>query len=434
MAQRKAAMHAAAQSVGRRTRIFCPVGPFAFPQVPASGVSNLRITGGDEMKVLQLISSSGYYGAEAVAISLSRALQQRGIGSILGVFHNAKRPNLEIAEIAKAKGLRVELVPCNGRADRQAWLDIREIVRREQIDLLHTHGYKSHLYGHFAARGSNCKTVATCHGHHTKNSKNGVLCMSGVRVWGYAKIERALLPRFDRVVAVSNEIASSLRSSGVQAKRLSVIANGIDVAEFESARPALDLVAIKSDNLAIGLVGRLVHGKGHQQLFEIARDILIQCPSTTFFIVGDGFLRQRLERQAREMSIARNVFFLGRRSDMPEVYAAIDILVLPSMAEGPPMAVLEAMAAKKAVIASNVGGIPEIVVDHMTGRLIEPGSSRALQEAVLCLLRNSDLRQRFGSIGNALVQEKYSASQMAEKYLAEYSKLTKSVSAASAAS
>lgn len=376
------------------------------------------------MKVLHLISSSGYYGAEAVVVSLSQTLRQNGIGSILGVFRNSNKPNLEVASIAQAKGIPVELIPCHGRADRQTWLAIRDIIRREQIDLLHSHGYKAHLYGHFATRGTNCRTVATCHGHHTRNSNKGTLCVSGVKVWGYQKIERAVLPRFDRVIAVSDQIGSSLRTAGLQAKKLAVITNGIDVAEFESAYPAKDLEELKRGALAIGLVGRLVHGKGHEKLLESARNILIQCPNTVVFIVGDGPRWGVLENLAYELGVARSVFFLGKRTDMPQVYAALDLLVLPSATEGMPMAVLEALASKKAVIASNVGGIPEVIHDNKTGRLIKPGDSTALQEAVICLLKNPDLRRCFGTAGNVLVREKYSASHMASKYLAEYCNLT----------
>jgi glycosyltransferase involved in cell wall biosynthesis len=404
------------------------MGRFAFPKTPACSISNLRSAGGLKMRVLQLISSSGYYGAEAVAISLSQALQQSGIDSVLGVFRNSNRTNLEVAETAKTKGLSVELVSCNGRADRQAWLAIREVIRRERVDLVHSHGYKSHLYGHFAARGMNCQTVATCHGYHTRNSpKNGVLNFSEAKVWGYRKIEHALLPRFDRVIAVSDEIACSLRTAGVQARRLTVIPNGIDVSEFESARPAPDLEEVKGGRLAVGLVGRLIHGKGHVQLFEVARNILAECPNTVFFVVGDGLLRQRLENLVHEFDIAGDVFFLGKRSDMPQVYAALDIMVLPSLAEGTPMVILEALAARKAVIASNVGGIPEIITDNKTGRLIETGNSRALCEALLCLLNNRELRCKFGGKGNALVRENYSASRMASRYLEEYRKLTNNI-------
>jgi len=376
------------------------------------------------MKVLQLISSSGYYGAEAVVMSLSQALLQNGLSSILGVFRNSTRPNLEVAEIAQAKGLSVEVIPCNGRADRQTWLSVREIIRREQIDLLHSHGYKAHVYAHFAARGTDCRTIATCHGHHTRNSNKGVLSVSGVKVWGYRKVERAVLPRFDRVIAVSDQIGSSLRTAGVQAGKLAVIANGIDVAEFESARPATDLEKLKGRNLAIGLVSRLVQGKGHEQLFAIVRNILTKCPNTTFFIVGDGPRRQLLENLSHQLGIAQNMFFLGKRNDMPQVYAALDILVLPSTAEGTPMSILEALAARKAVIASNVGGIPEVISDYKTGRLIEAGDSFALQEAILSMLKNADLRRCFGKAGHVLVAEKFSASHMAGKYLAEYCRLT----------
>ena len=359
------------------------------------------------MRVLQLISSSGHYGAEAMAVSLSQALQKDGIGSILGVFRNSHRPNLEVAEIAKARGLQVEWVRCQGRVDRQAWLAIREVIRREQIDLLHSHGYKSHVYGYFAARGTPCRTVATCHGYYTRTSKSGFLSVADMKVRGYREVERVLLPRFDRVVAVSNEVATSLRGAGVLGKRLAVIGNGIDVAEFESARPAEDLLEIKGRSLAVGLVGRLIQGKGHEQLFQAARTILAQCPGTVFFVIGDGPLRLRLADLARELGIAKSVVFVGKRHDMPQVYSSLDVLVLPSTAEGTPMVVIEALAAKRAVVASNVGGIPEIIDHDRTGRLIEPGNSFALQEAILTLLKNADLRRSLGTTVAAYLRKPF---------------------------
>ncbi len=375
------------------------------------------------MRVLQLISSSGYYGAEQVMVSLSQQLQHSGISTVVGVLQDPDSPRAEVGEVAARQGLPVEWVYCNGRIDRRAGLAIKDLIRRERIDVMHSHGYKSHLYGYFSARGMRCRSVATCHGHYTRATISGVLSVKDVKMRGYREVEHALLGRFDRVIAVSREGVARLKRAGVLTKKVVVIENGTNVDVFESASPAKDLLDIKKESL-VGIVARLVHGKGHSQLFEAARGILAECPDTMFVVIGEGPLRQQLEQAACELGIGKRVFFAGNRADMPQVYAALDVVVLPSLAEGTPMAVLEAMAAKRAVVASKVGGIPDMIADNESGCLVEPGNSHQLQESILRVLKDAELRCSFGLRGHEIVCEKFSAAQMARKYLIEYSKIT----------
>ena len=368
------------------------------------------------MKVLQLISSSGYYGAEAVMVSLTKHLNQLGIPSTVGVFENAQHPNLEVAEVARQHGLPVEVVRCEGRADWSAVQAIRKFVRRERIDIIHTHGYKAHLYGYLAARVLPCSLIATCHGYHSFVPSRIARC----RRQFYSSVERVLLQRFDQVVAVSSDLALFLRQRGVRLEKLAVIENGVDLDQFGSAPPSADLKVAKAGRLAVGLVGRLTEGKGHAQFFDAAREFLLQHRETLLVVIGDGPLKQPLETLARQLGIEASVVFTGKRSDMAEVYAALDILVLPSLHEGMPMVILEALAAKVAVVATRVGAIPHVILPRQTGLLVEPGDVFGLRDAICQLLIDANLRRSLGEGGYRFVGEHLSASAMAGKYLNLY--------------
>jgi glycosyltransferase involved in cell wall biosynthesis len=375
------------------------------------------------MRVLQLISSSGLYGAETVVLNLSEELERMGSRSVVGVFRNSAKSAPEIASLAAARGLQVEAVRCDGRVDLNAVMRIREIVSREQIDVVHSHGYKSHLYAYSACRNL-CPMVATSHGHYSRRSANGVPSLSDLKFHTYRSLERNVLHRFDRVVCVSKEMSDELRRAGLSASSVTVIANGVDMEAYCDAAPAADLQYPKSGRVAIGIVSRLIERKGHRELFRAAREILVRCPNTVYVVIGDGPLQPDLEELAGEYGIASSVIFTGKRSDMANVYSVLDILALPSHAEGLPMAVIEAMAAGKPVVASNVGAIPELIRDGKTGILIEPGNHSSLQEGIVRLLNDPMLRRDLGQNAQELVRKQFSLAAMGRKYYAEYQRAT----------
>jgi glycosyltransferase involved in cell wall biosynthesis len=371
------------------------------------------------MKVLQLISSGGYYGAEAVVVNLSKSLNELGNSSTVGTFDNTHNSNLEVAEVAGREGLRVELICCRGRVDWHTVRSIRTFARQEQIEAIHAHGYKAQIYGFLAAGSLSTQLVATCHGYHSRFSEKG-RTVANLRQEIYGALDRALLRRFDQIVATSNILADSLRSSGIANDRITVIHNGVDLREFGSVVPSADLDRLKCGRLAIGLVGRLIDGKGHRELFAAAKDILVRHPATLLFVIGEGPLRRSLEESARELGIERSVIFTGKRTDMPNVYAALDVVALPSLFEGMPMVILEALAARKAVIATRVGAVPDVILDGSTGLLIEPGDIPQLGRTVSRLIADAGLRRSLAEKGHAFLNAHFSAASMAAKYLSVY--------------
>jgi glycosyltransferase involved in cell wall biosynthesis len=362
------------------------------------------------VNVLQLISSSGYYGAENVIVSLSEALERHNCRSVVGVFHQPSQQNEELIRQAERRGLTVRRIACRGRWDFGAVRAIRDEVERLKIDLIHTHGYKPDIYGLLASRGSGVKRLSTCHlwTHNT------------IAVRFYEVLDSFFLRGFDAVVGVSEAIADSLRRSGIPRSKIRVIDNGIDVARFVQARPTLAEQINKGQALAVGTVGRLVPQKGLEYYLQAAREVLQVLPNVTFIIVGDGPDREKLENMAGALGIQRNVIFAGQCSDMPGAYASMDVFVLASVDEGMPMVLLEALASKRAVVATQVGAVPRLIIPEQTGLLVAPRDVQALKQAMLALLNDPALRSRLGNAGEALVKRSYSRDLMAENYLHLY--------------
>lgn len=360
------------------------------------------------VKVLQLISSGGYYGAENMLLNLCASQQKAGCQNSLMIFYNVHTPNVELYERARRRGLSVRMVHCQGRADWRAVRQIEECIQEDGIQLLHTHGYKADLYGYVAARRSGKPIVATCHNWLGGTAALGI----------YNRLDRMALKRFHGLAAVSDSVAQRLLASGVPARKIRTIANGIDVQTFERARPSPTLNFDCSK--VIGMVARLDLQKGFEYLLRAARELRGEFPGLKVVIMGEGPDRREIEDMIRRLGLQSNVILAGQRSDMPAIYAAMDVFVLPSLNEGLPMTILEAMAASKPVIATRVGAIPKVIQDGETGLLVDPADSDGLRNALARLLADSDLCSRLGAAGHDWVSRNYTSEAMALKYRQMY--------------
>jgi glycosyltransferase involved in cell wall biosynthesis len=173
----------------------------------------------------------------------------------------------------------------------------------------------------------------------------------------------------------------------------------------------------------VGIVGRLIPEKGPHTLLKAAARIIREAPRTLFVFVGDGPERVELERSAAETGLGGHVRFAGERSDMPEVYASLDVFVQPSFSEGMPMTVLEAMAAGLPIVATSVGAIPSLLQPAECGLLCRPNDADELADALLRVLRDGALARRLGNAAQQHLRERYSAEAMARQYLALYEEI-----------
>lgn len=357
-------------------------------------------------KIAQLISSGGFYGAENMLANLLEGLRDLEADIVLYVIDNAHNSHIEIAARAEACGIPVMIIPCKGRFDTLAAKALRNSLLASGISVLHTHGYKADLYGYWAARSADITLVSTCH--------NWTKASLALRL--YCMLDKLALRGFERVVAVSPQVEEELLRSGLRATRLRRIANGV-----ATSMPRAQLPTSNSrDVVTIGMATRLVEEKGVADLLQAASQLRNLSHRLRFVIAGDGPLREDFEAQASALGVAEGITFLGFVPDMRSFYASLDIFVLPSLREGLPMSVLEALAAGRPVIASRVGAIPDVVLHEWSGLLIEPGDTSALVSALKRLIEDPSLRTRLGENARLHIEESHSALAMSKLYLGLY--------------
>jgi glycosyltransferase involved in cell wall biosynthesis len=360
-----------------------------------------------DVKVLQLISSGGYYGAENMLLNLCASQEKAGCSQSLLLFYNVHVPNVEFYERARRRGITVRMVHCKGRVDWRAVRQIQDYIHEDAIDLVHTHGYKADLYGYVAARRAGKPIVATCHNWVGGTAALGI----------YNRLDRMVLKRFNAVATVSDAVSERLLSSGIPAAKMKTIANGIDVEAF--AFPQVTGIG-SSGGKVIGVVARLDLKKGFEYLLGALGELCKFFYGLKVVITGDGPDRSAVERMIERYGLQNRVTLAGPQTDMPAVYAAMDIFVLPSLNEGLPMTVLEAMAASKPIVATRVGAIPRVIRQGETGLLVNPADTAGLRDALARLLADPDLCRRMGAQAHDWVGRHYTSDAMALQYRLMY--------------
>jgi glycosyltransferase involved in cell wall biosynthesis len=336
-----------------------------------------------------------------------------GYGSLVGVFDNGHVKASSVASYMREQQLDVVEIQCKGRIDWTAVREIRDCIRRHDIGLVHSHGYKADIYAYFATRKMQCPVVATSHLWTRRTS--------ALRL--YAHLDQLVLRRFNYVIAVSEAIKKETVAGGVAEDRVCVIDNGIDVTSFCTLVPSLRGEFAREGMQIVGAVGRLVEQKGFEFLLKSVPGVLERFPNTLFVVAGEGSERAKLEALAAKLKVDAQVRFIGARSDMPNVYASFDMFVLPSIDEGMPIALMEAMAAARPIVATRVAAVPKLITDGDTGILVAPRDPRALTQAICQVLASPMLRERLSRAARKRVQEHFSSETMAARYVALYHEL-----------
>ncbi len=351
---------------------------------------------------MHVISSGGMYGAEAVILNLSHAMNSAGDTGVVASFSNASH---QLHDRALAENLSSLLLPCRGQFSPATLHAIRDAVRQHGVDVVHAHGYKADLYAWAALRGSGIPLVSTCHTWYDNDL--------AVRIYG--ALDRRVLRSFARVVAVSAQVERQLLHSGVATERICRIRNGIDLDPYTAI--AQQRASGKGGSgLTVGLVGRLAPEKGVDLFLTAAASVAEFMPNVNFVVVGEGAERSKLQRQIQQLGLHDRVRLLGHQHAMPPVYAQMDLLVSASRQEGLPVALLEGMASGLPLVATAVGEVPTLVLPGTTGLLVKAGDTAALAAAMLQLLESSDSRCAMGQNARMLIEEKFSVTRMAAEY------------------
>ena len=362
------------------------------------------------MQILQLISSSGFYGAEGVVLSLSCGLQQLGCDVTLGVFNADSPENTDLCKTAQMRSIKVWNMPCRRKVDVGALARLIHRLRQTDTTVIHTHGYKADVYGYLASRFTYCRSVATCHNWTNRTSA----------LKGYGSIDKLFLRHFNQVVAVSDNVLSIMEESGLKRSEIALICNGVDTAHFrgEGNQPQL------GEPFRIGALSRLSPEKGIDILVRAFPLILRRFPGTTCVIAGEGPERNKLTALANDLGVGDAIEFRGFCPDTAKFLSTCTVVAHPSRMDGMPLAILEAMASGRPIVASEVGDIPKLFNHGESGLLVRPGDPDALGFALIHLLENATERTRIATAAQTRAQKLYDASVMAHAYFTLYQQCT----------
>ena len=356
-------------------------------------------------RVLQLLATGGNGGAQE---------------SYTGLLLRLDRSRYDVRALSLSAGSAVQRLRALGVAvdvidaadDELAIRELAAWLRREEIDLVHAHMYRAEVIGTRAAVAAGVPVIAaTVHSSRVRSPEDVALLAS-------------LTPMMDRLIVPSDSIAHKVRCEGREGARFAVVPNGVDLSRFTAPAPPSTVradVGIPAGAPLVGVVARIEAEKGHRHLLDAWPAILRQAPDAWLLIVGEGCEADPLRAQAASLGRAgRSIAFTGRREDISALTAELSVAVLPSLREAQGISILEAMARRVPVVASAVGGIPEVITSGVDGLLVPPQDPRALAEAIGSLLTDPALRRRIGEAGYRTVADRFSIDAQVKRIEAVY--------------
>lgn len=362
------------------------------------------------VRILYLFVSLPVGGAEEHLLSLILNLNRERffpmvccIGKCGPIGEEIREAGIPVVELGKLD---------RGGFDWKIVTLLRDLLRQERIDLLHTHLYHPNMYGRLAAFREGIPVVCTVHNIYVRPKLHRRL------------INRWLAEKTARIIAVSSRVRDDiLRYDRVQSSKVLVVPNGVEMARFAPSltrQRARERLGITDDRYIIGTLGRLETQKGLPYLIEALR-LLSESGNRAFLlIVGSGREEGRLREMVSRCGLEDCVQFLGMRRDVPEIHRVMDVFVLPSLWEGLPIALLEAMASGLPVVATPVGGIPEVIQNGKNGLLVPKEDPVALAEALLKIRQSPLWAEELGREGRETVRERYSHRRVAEHVMEIY--------------
>jgi glycosyltransferase involved in cell wall biosynthesis len=365
-----------------------------------------------KIQVMQLIAPITIGGAEKVVLMLLDHLNRDRFEVQLGCFISGNRPENVFLDRVRQNYGEPEIIWMRKTVDFDNIRQLRDILIRDKIQILHTHGYRSDIIGYLATRKLQVARIATVHGYAPTNTK--------LRL--YEWFDRRKLRYFDRIICVSESIQADLIRHQVSENKLTLVpnavaaTNGSDHQEQAQAKSEIcHRWGIVPDSILLGTIARLSPEKGLSSLIQAYSSVIINEPKLKLLIVGDGPERNQLQMLVNRLSLNGNVIFCGFQSAIESYYNAFDLYILSSITEGLPISLLEAMSMSKPVIATAVGGVPNLIIHHQTGLLVPPEDTAGLAESIRWAVSHPLEMLTMGKAARLKVVQNYSITEWKQR-------------------
>jgi glycosyltransferase involved in cell wall biosynthesis len=371
-----------------------------------------------DIHVLHIIDSGGMYGAEMMLLNLASEQQRMGLRTCIASIGERHVGVKAIEQRAEEQGIAVQSFRMRSGPNWVGAAAVLRFARRNRFDLLHSHGYKANiLFGLPPARWRGLPLVTTVHGYTS-------VSRGWYKMGFYEWLDRRVLPRMDAVVLVNRGMLGHPRLASLDRRRFHVIDNGI--AERLPKHPILldgSLASFCDHPFVIGAIGRLSDEKGFHILIDAMAQVLGFGLPARLVLIGDGRCRTDLTRQIRTLGIEDHVRMTGFLYHAASYIPLFRVLAMPSLTEGLPITLLEAMRAGVPVVASRVGGIPQVIIHNQCGLLSDPEDAVHLAENIKRLHEDGELYHRLAINAQERFLRKYTSGRMASRYLSLYSQV-----------
>jgi len=365
-----------------------------------------------KINVLQFICSTGFYGAERWILALAKHLNKDNVRCDLAVTLEENSQDLELIKHYKEKCGETFEIPMTSRFDLKVINKLVQLIKERNIDIIHTHGYKSDVLGVIAAKKAGIKSIVTPHGFENADDfKLRAFIWLGCKSMKYA----------DKVVPLSRQLCDDSRRHNVKEAKLEYIQNGVDLSEVEEQR--LKPTKINSDEKRIGFVGQMISRKNIFDILDIFNDLCEKHNNLKLILLGDGDQRAELEQYSSKLLHHNKIEFLGFRDDRLELLQSFDLFVMTSTLEGIPRCLMEATAMGVPVAAYNIAGIDQLIAHEQSGLLAKLGDKDTLSKYWEKLLFDNEYATTLADNAREYVNEHYSAQRMANEYTELFHKM-----------
>ena len=360
------------------------------------------------MVVLHVISGGEKGGSKKHLLSLVNEMKKKNLRNIIACFIEG-----ELYREAKEMGLEVFLIKQEKRFDLSVVNKLSDLCKNEKVNIVNSHGGRANFICSFLRKKISAKFITTIHSDYESDYKG-----NKYKTFVYSKINKLALKKFDYYIAVSKNFKNLLINRGFNENKIFTVYNGIDTKKHISNLSKDDVIKkykLPIFNNYISMIGRFHPIKGHKDFLDACETIHKDLKDTGIILVGDGETKSDIENYIKSYKIENNIIFVGFKA--PDDFINIsDFTVLTSYSETFPLVILESGLYSRPVIASNVGGISEIIKDMETGLLIFPGNIKEIGEKINILNYNKELTYNLGLNLNKLVNNKFSLKALADSY------------------